>query len=326
MKTYLEKFFTYCGSKFFPFHYSLFLLIVACNNGQTTTPPSDRDDTLAATVPGASPSDTAVGTRRVASETAVGTQRVASETAVPLTQSMTYKKEEFLADQQFSCKGAVVSINDVEVSSRISEQIVMLRVDMGQRVRKGQVLLQLDKTAIEDKILKARAELEQAEYRYQAILMGQGYKGEALDQAPEKLRQKARSSSGYNTAKAELRQLEHQLSYCTIVAPISGVVSHLETDNYAMAVAGKPLFRIIDTDHLKVCFDVLENELSRIAVDTAITVIPISYHDDRHHTRITAVSPIVEQSGMVRMEASLPPHPHLMPGMTVIVILQQNPE
>ena len=234
---------------------------------------------------------------------------------------MTYKNDIFLNEAKYSCKGVVISENNIDVNSRINEQIVWLGVEMGQRVRKGQVLVRLDRTTIEDQILKARAELEQAEYRYQAILMGQGYKHDALDQAPESLRKQARSSSGYNTAKAELRQLEHQLSYCTIEAPISGVVTNLNTDQYAMAVAGQPLFRIIDTDHLKVSFEVLENELHRLAVDTAITVIPISYPDDRVNTRINAVSPLIDKNGMVRMEASLPPHPHLMAGMTVVVTL-----
>lgn len=243
--------------------------------------------------------------------------------AKDIPQSANDKKESLGDDGKFYCKGSIVSVNDVEVSSRISEQIVMLGAGMGQRVKKGQVLARLDRTATDDKIRKARAELEQADYRYQAILMGQGYKRNTLDQAPEKLREQARSSSGYNTAKAELNQLEHQLSYCTILSPVTGVVSLRDADNYTMAVAGKTLFRIIDTDHLKVCFDVLETELHRIAVDTFINVTPISYPDDLHHVRITAVSPLVEQTGMVRMEATLPPHPHFKPGMTVIVTLAQ---
>lgn len=274
---------------------ALGLMLTACNNGQTSAGQARQGDTLSATS--------------------------IKQESVPLTQSVTYKKEVTENESKFSCKGAVLSVNDVEVSSRISEQIVMLGVDMGQRVRKGQVLVRLDKTATEDKIMKARAELEQADYRYQAILMGQGYKRDALSQAPEDLRQQARVSSGYNTARAELRQLEHQLSYCTIVAPVSGVVSQREANNYTLAVPGKTLFRIIDTEHLKVCFDVLENELHRIGVSTPINVIPISYPDERYTTRIAAVSPIVEKSGMVRMEAPLPSHPHLMPGMTVVVTL-----
>ena len=219
----------------------------------------------------------------------------------------------------FYSKGTVESISDVAVASRISEQIIMLGVEMGQRVQKGQVVVQLDKTAVEDKILNGRAELERAEYQYQNILIGQGYKRGHFDEAPENIREMARINSGYNTAKAALQQMERQLTYCTITAPISGVVTQLNAALYEMAAPGETLFRIVDTEHLKVCFDVLENELQPFDYGTEITVAPYAFLEDRHHARITAVSPVVEKNGVVHLEATLTPHPHLKPGMSVII-------
>ena len=92
--------------------------------------------------------------------------------------------------------------------------------------------------------------------QYQAILMGQGYKRDHLDDAPEKLRHLARVNSGYNVAKAELHELEHQLTYCTITAPVSGYVLKIQNTLYGTAQPGEPLFSIVDIDHLKVSFDV----------------------------------------------------------------------
>lgn len=227
-----------------------------------------------------------------------------------------------VASAAFSCKGTIMSVSEVAVASRINEQIVMLGVEMGQRVHKGQVVARLDRTATEDKIVKGRTELERAEYQYQNILMGQGYKRGAFDQAPENIRELARVNSGYNTAKAALRQLEHQLTYCTIQAPISGVVTQLDAVLYATVAPGQTLFRIVDTEHLKVSFDILENELQRFEKGTEITVTPISYPDDHHQATITAISPVVEKSGMIHLEAALTPHPHLMPGMSAIVTLK----
>jgi RND family efflux transporter MFP subunit len=215
-----------------------------------------------------------------------------------------------------------MSVSEVAVASRINEQIVMLGVEMGKRVYKGQVVARLDRTATEDKIVKGRAELERAEYQYQNILMGQGYKRGAFDQAPENIRELARINSGYNTAKAALRQLEHQLTYCTIQAPISGMVTQLDAALYATVAPGQTLFRIVDTEHLKVSFDVLENELQRFGKGTEITVTPISFPDDHHQATITAISPVVEKSGMIHLEATLTLHPHLMPGMSAIVTLK----
>ena len=240
----------------------------------------------------------------------VGNIEADTAAAKPATPAKPVKKD--VAAAAFSCKGTIMSV---------AEQIVMLGVEMGQRVHKGQVVARLDRTATEDKIVKGRAELERAEYQYQNILMGQGYKRGAFDQAPENIRELARINSGYNTAKAALRQLEHQLTYCTIQAPISGIVTQLNAVLYATAVPGETLFRIVDTEHLKVSFDVLENELRRFEKGTVITVTPISYPDDRHQASITAVSPVVEKSGMVHLEATLTPHPRLMPGMSAIVTL-----
>ena len=86
-------------------------------------------------------------------------------------------------------------------------------------------------------------------------------------------------------------------------------------------VPGETLFRIVDTEHLKVCFDILENELHRFEKGTEITVAPVSFIDDRHYARITAVSPVVESNGVVHLEATLTPHPHLIPGMSAIIAL-----
>ena len=265
---------------------ALSLVLIACQNGQKSDPVDNEADTAV---------------------------------AKPAVTAKPVKKD--VASAAFSCKGTIMSVSEVAVTSRINEQIVMLGVEMGQRVHKGQVVARLDRTATEDKIVKGRAELERAEYQYQNILMGQGYKRGAFDQAPENIRELARINSGYNTAKAALRQLEHQLTYCTIQAPITGMVTQLDATLYSTAVPGVTLFRIVDTEHLKVSFDILENELRRFEKGTVITVTPISYADDRHQASITAVSPVVEKSGMVHLEATLTPHPRLMPGMSAIVTL-----
>ena len=248
----------------------------------------------------------------------VGGDEAVSATAQS-ADTVSLKKDAAPAD--FFSKGTIESVSELAVTSRINAQIVMLGVEMGQRVQKGQVVARLDRTATEDKIVKGRAELERAEYQYQNILMGQGYKRGAFDQAPENIREMARINSGYNTAKAALRQLEHELTYCTIQAPISGVVTQLNAVLYGTAVPGETLFRIVDTEHLKVCFDILENELQRFEKGTEITVAPVSFPDDHHHACITAVSPVVEKNGVVHLEAALESHPHLMPGMSAIILL-----
>lgn len=227
--------------------------------------------------------------------------------------------QQTIESEGFSSKGTIQAIMEVPVYSRIAEQIVSFDLILGQRVRKGEVVARLNPDVLLDKINRNKAELEKADYLYQSILMGQGYKRQNLEQAPEELRNQARVNSGYNTAKASLRQLERELTFCTITAPLTGAVSRIEATLYSAATPGVPLFYIVDTEHLKVCFDVLENELRKFEPGTKILVYSVAYPAEAHEARITSISPVVEKNGMVRLEANLQPHPHLMPGMTAIV-------
>ena len=219
----------------------------------------------------------------------------------------------------FSSKGTIQAVTEVPVYSRISEQIVSFDIELGQRVRKGEVVVRLSQDVLKDKIARGKAELENAEYHYQAILMGQGYKRGQMDDAPEEMRQQARINSGYYATMASLKLLEREITYCTITAPITGAVSRIDATLYSAATPGVPLFYIVDTEHLKVCFDVLENELHKFQIGTRIRVISVAYPSEVHQAEVSAISPVVEKNGMVHLEATLQPHPHLMPGMTAIV-------
>ena len=246
-------------------------------------------------------------------EPAAGTEQAEA----PAVQNQSLQRA--IAAEGFSSKGTIEAVTEVPVYSRINEQIVGFDIVLGQRVRKGEVVARLSQVVLNDKIARNKAELEKAEYQYQAILMGQGYKRQELDKAPEDIKRQARINSGYNTALASLQQLEHELSYCTITAPVTGAVSRIEATLYSAATPGVPLFYIVDTEHLKVCFDVLENELPKFQKGAGIQVISVAYPTEVHEAEVSAISPVVEKNGMVHLEATLQPHPHLMPGMTAIV-------
>ena len=213
-------------------------------------------------------------------------------------------------------KGKIMTVREVPVYSRISEQITMFAIDnVGQEVRKGQVVARLSDAALRVKIAHSRAKLEKAEFQYQAILMGQGYKHDHLDAAPENIKKMARISSGYNEARA---------SYCTITAPISGYVIKIQNTLYGMAKQGEPLIYIVDAEHLKVGFDVLENEVPRYENGAILTVSTVAFPSEQHPATISAVG-AVDDNGMVHVEATLEPHPHLAPGMTAFITVQSVP-
>ena len=222
-------------------------------------------------------------------------------------------------------KGKIETVREVPVYSRIAEQIVMFAIEnTGQYVKKGQVVARLSDTSLRGKIAHSRARLERAEFQYQAILMGQGYKHDHLDAAPENIKQMARISSGYNEAKADLQVLENELAYCTITAPVSGTVSQIKNTLYGAAKPGEALFYIVDTEHLKVSFEVLENEVAYYENDPILSVSTVAFPNVHHPATLSGITPVVDDNGMVHIEATLQPHPHLSPGMTAFVTVRKK--
>ena len=196
-------------------------------------------------------------------------------------------------------KGKIEAVREVPVFSRISEQIVMFAIEnIGQEVSKGQVVARLSDAALREKIAHSRAKLEKAEFQYQAILMGQGYKHDNLDAAPENIKKMARISSGY--------------------------VIKIQNTLYGMAKPGEALFYIVDIEHLKVSFDVLENEVARYWDGAILTVSTVAFPSEQHPATISGVG-AVDDNGMRHVEATLQPHPHLAPGMTAFVTVQSLP-
>ena len=90
---------------------------------------------------------------------------------------------------------------------------------------------------------------------------------------------------------------------------------------YGAAQPGEPLFSIVDIDHLKVSFDVLENELAKYEMGATVSATTVAFPNEHHPGTISAVSPVIDDNGMIHVEATLKPHPHLLPGMTALVTI-----
>ena len=61
--------------------------------------------------------------------------------------------------------------------------------------------------------------------------------------------------------------------------------------------------------------------MSKFTIGSQVEVITVAYPGEVHRATVSAISPSVEKTGMIHMEAELNPHPHLMPGMTAIITL-----
>ena len=227
----------------------------------------------------------------------------------------------FIASPRTVSKGKIESVTNIAVYSQVQEQIVKLNIKDGYRVKKGDVIIVLDDERLMNQLVQARNNFEQAQFLFEEILVGQGYKKDELDQVPEYVQTMAKVKSGYNISEASLRQAERNYARREITAPVSGTVTDLAVHQYDLPQSTTPLCRLFDSGHLKVVFNILENERSRIEVGNKVTVTTVAYVNENHIATVTLISPKVDENGMIKIEAEILDSHNLMPGMTAFVDL-----
>ena len=67
-----------------------------------------------------------------------------------------------------------------------------------------------------------------------------------------------------------------------------------------------------------------QNEtLSIIGEEGAVlSVSTVTYPTEKHAAKVSGINPVIDDNGMIHIEATLEPHPHLLPGMTAFVTIE----
>jgi RND family efflux transporter MFP subunit len=204
-----------------------------------------------------------------------------------------------------TAEAVMEAVRQSTVSAQISGRIVDLRFDVGDYVKKGEVILRIDERsatraleASEAQVLEAQAALANARAQFERSkqLLAQKFISQAaLDQA----------EATYKAAQARVAalvagagQAATERSFATVLAPYSGVVSARHVELGEMAAPGRPLMTGFDPSTLRVVANVPQAQVAAIQaggkarievpslgrwVDVkAMTIVPAA--DPRTHT------------------------------------------
>ena len=152
-------------------------------------------------------------------------------------------------------RDAEVRAQVVSVAPQVKGPVARLAVRDNESVQKGQLLFEIDPTdyrialdvarASRDK-LRADAEIARKTYdRRQKLVTGKVISTEEFDTAEATWRAAQAQAEG---AEAGVHQAEQNLGYCRVVSPVNGYVSGITFDVGAYALAGAPLFVVVDRD------------------------------------------------------------------------------
>ncbi len=199
-----------------------------------------------------------------------------------------------------SATGTLSAVTTVQVGSQVSGIISRLYADFNSRVRKGQLLAELDPTPFEQAVAQRRADLENSRvtaantkiaFARQQKLLAEGLAAQAdYDNA------KAAADSAAAQVKlseAALAQAETNYKYSKIYSPVDGIVVNRAYDvgqTVAASFQAPTLFTIAqDLTKMQVQADVDESDIGRIRAGQ-VSHFTVDAYPDRTFT--AAVSQI----------------------------------
>jgi RND family efflux transporter MFP subunit len=157
----------------------------------------------------------------------------------------------------FPVEATVEAVRQSTVAAQIAGRVIDIRVDAGQRVRQGELLMRLDSREAAGSDASAQASLAQASAAYERTknLHAQKFVSQAaLDQA----------AAAWKAAQGAAAATGAGLSHASVTAPISGIVAQRHIEPGEMAAPGRALITVFDPKGLRVIASLPQYKLAEL--------------------------------------------------------------
>jgi RND family efflux transporter MFP subunit len=177
--------------------------------------------------------------------------------------------------------GELRPLIEAPIYARASGYVRRWLVDIGTKVQQGQLLAELDTPELNRELAQARAELAQAEAartlaestakRWHEMLAGRTVSPQEAD---EKFSDVELKKANVEAANAKAERLVDLLAFGKITAPFAGTVTGRQIDVGQLIAegAGRELFRLAQTDKLRVFVRVPQSYARAVAVGQSAEV------------------------------------------------------
>lgn len=202
--------------------------------------------------------------------------------------------------QVVTATGQLGPVLNVQVGSQISGIVKKLFIDYNSTVKSNDVIAEIDPSTYEINVLRAKAQLANSKANL-ALAEVQARRADDLFKA------NLISGSDHDTANAQLQQAQAQvqsdeanlknadvqLSYCTIYAPVDGVVISRNVDPGQTVAASfsTPTVAVIANDLTKMQIDALvsEADIGGVAVDQNVNFTVDAYPYRTFHGKVSQI-------------------------------------
>ncbi len=219
--------------------------------------------------------------------------------------------------------GTTYAKDSIVVTAPVTDPIVDLLFTDGQKVKKGDILIELDTRSLVAQLASARATLEEAQKQLDRVqtLTNRGNATETRLDEQERTR---------NTAKAEVDRMLAEIDRRKIRAPFDGVMGLRRVSVGALVQPGTELATLQDTSVLKLDFTVPELYMGGLKAGQEVLAKSPVFANKDFKGVISAVEGVINTASRSVTVRALIPNPDgaLTPGglMTVGVVRERaNP-
>ena len=231
--------------------------------------------------------------------------------------------------REVSLTGTVNPLQVSRISPAVAGLLETLRVDTGDRVSAGDVLVELDDEQASFELEAATAETRQAQTRLaeaQRRLAEAQSVGAGRNIAATEVRSRESEVASARAAVAQLEALrnrmEVQLRRHTVRAPYAGVITARTGNLGEWVTPGDELVRLVDTSNLRLDFQVPQTYLERLGEDAELLVLG---NGEPIPAAIAARVPVTDpQARTFLLRAQPPESARFWPGMAVQALLRVN--
>ncbi|MCT4619958.1 MAG: efflux RND transporter periplasmic adaptor subunit [Marinisporobacter sp.] len=213
--------------------------------------------------------------------------------------------------------GKIKPIEESSIVSKVPGKVMNVSVEIGDKVQKGDVLFELEKTDLMNAVKQTEAAYNaslaslklkeeqlanaQKNYKRNKALYEQG----ALSQQAFEQSELQASESQLDVAKAQAEQskvsLENaksKLSDAIVTAPISGFITSVEISKGEMASGGMPAVTIANLDTVLIETNISEHLINRVRTGDMVEILVKSASKKPLPGKIFALSPAPTKNGL----------------------------
>ncbi len=205
-----------------------------------------------------------------------------------------------------SIPATITSKKDINIESSPLNQFTFylgrvdkILVNVGDRVKKGQLLVIVDPIQTQNTIEQARQNINQAQANLDYVKANYEryanlYKENVISKEEfEKMQMQYKTAQAQlQSAKAAYNGASSVLNYFYIRAPFDGIVAKKYVDAGQVVSPMQPILNLIDPNDLEVKFYVDENVYKHIKLNQEI---PVSINNNIFHAKIITISPKADE-------------------------------